>query len=122
THTVCLLFIPPTISLPTASQLFSTTYTTPTIPLTSISPSSRQVLFGLNVQVLPYALSVEVKVILQGITVTSSTLLTRELDINGNGSVDSIDAAIVALAFRASVGNPNYNAQSDCFSQRSYTI
>jgi hypothetical protein len=81
--------------------------------LMPISSSSKQVLFGLNVQVLPYALSVEVKVILQGITVASSTLLTRELDINGNGSVDIIDAGIAALAFGTSVGNPKYNPQAD---------
>jgi hypothetical protein len=97
----------------TGATLFSKTYTIPTIGLMPISSSSRQVLFGLNVQVLLYALSVEVKVILQGITVTSSTLLTRELDINGNGSVDIIDAGIAALAFGSSVGNPKYNPQAD---------
>ena len=68
---------------------------------------------GLSPTIGKVEAGVEVKVILQGITVTSSTLLTRELDINGNGSVDIIDAGIAALAFGASVGNPKYNPQAD---------
>jgi hypothetical protein len=97
----------------TGATLFSKAYTIPSIPLMKISSSSKQALFGLNVAVLPYALSVEVKVTLQGTTVTSTTALSRELDINANGSVDIIDASIAAISFGTSIGDPKYNPQAD---------
>jgi hypothetical protein len=97
----------------TGAPIFSRTYSVPSLPLTSVSGPANQALFGLNVPVMPYALSLEVKVILQGTSVTGSTLLTRELDINADGSVDIIDAGIAALSFGTSTGNPKYNPKAD---------
>ncbi len=97
----------------TGVTIFTKTYMVPSFSLMSVSSTVKQLLFGLNVAVAPYALSVEVKVTLQGTTVTSSTALSRELDINADGSVDIIDASIAAISFGTSIGNPKYNPQAD---------
>jgi len=62
--------------------------------------------FGLNVGVLPNPLSVD----LQG---GNSWILTRSLDINGDGQVNIVDLAFCAARFGSSIGGTNYDARAD---------
>jgi hypothetical protein len=69
--------------------------------------------FILNVAVMPFALSVNIFIQLTGLTASNSNLLTRNLDINGNGVVDITDVAITATIFGATIGSSNYNPKAD---------
>ncbi len=69
--------------------------------------------FLLNVAVMPYALSMGFFVRLTGLTLSTSNLLTRQLDINGDGMVEIIDVAIAASSYGAVLGGANYNPKAD---------
>jgi phosphate transport system substrate-binding protein len=62
--------------------------------------------FGLNVGVIPNALSVN----LQGGTIWT---LTRSVDVNGDGAINIIDLAVCAIHFGTTIGQPNYSAKAD---------
>jgi hypothetical protein len=75
--------------------------------------TSFQVSFLLNIPVLPYSLSSDVTIKLAHNVATASVLLTRQLDINGDGSVDIVDVSIMAVAFNSTVGTSTYNPRAD---------
>jgi subtilase family serine protease len=91
---------------------FTKTYTISSLQMLSAS-GTLVARFLLNVAVLPYALSSDLTVQLQGTTASVSTALTRQLDINGNGSVDVLDATVVANAFGSSIGSARYTPLAD---------
>ncbi len=91
---------------------FTKTYTISSLQMQSTS-GTLVARFLLNVAVLPYALSSDITVQLQGATASVSTTLTRQLDINGNGSVDVLDATVVANAFGSSIGSAKYTPLAD---------
>jgi phage gp45-like len=91
---------------------FTKTYTISSLQMLSAS-GTLVARFLLNVAVLPYALSSDLTVQLQGTTSSASTTLTRQLDINGNGSVDVLDATVVANAFGSSIGSSKYTPLAD---------
>ena len=92
--------------------LFSRTYTLPVLNLTS-KGGVLQTLFILSIGVLPYLLSSDVDIVLRGSSLTASILVTRQLDIDGNGTVDFLDASTLAIAFGSSIGGPSYNPKAD---------
>ena len=67
----------------------------------------------LNAAVLPYPLSFDETVQLQALVASVNSLLTRELDINGVGTVDITDVSTAALAFNTILGQPKYNPRAD---------
>ena len=71
--------------------------------------------FILNVAVAApfYALSSNILVQLQGTTATTSSSLTRELDMNGHGVVDVTDVGLVISAYGKTKGSPGYNPLAD---------
>jgi phosphate transport system substrate-binding protein len=88
--------------------------------------------FMLNVAVGPYALSSDILVQLNLVPVcrptyggvnqltnvecyqaTTTSFLTRELDMNGHGVVDISDVGTVLSAFGTTIGNPGYNPLAD---------
>lgn len=98
----------------TSMTTFSKTYLPSGLQMFRPSNSlTYRVGFILNVAVAPYALSVNFFVQLTGLTASNSNLLTRNLDINGDGSVTIIDIAITANSFGARIGAINYNPKAD---------
>jgi subtilase family serine protease len=91
----------------TGALLFSKTYA-----ITSLSFVNGQTRFVMNVNVGPYALSSDVTV-RSGIAPNGSVQVTRELDINGDGSVDLADGAIVGAAYGSFIGSSTYNPVAD---------
>jgi subtilase family serine protease len=96
----------------TGTILFKKSYVVGSLKLQS-TPSGLIVLFLLNVAVAPYPLSSDLTVMLNGGTATVSVKVTRQLDINLNGSVDIVDASIMAAAFGSSLGGPAYDPRAD---------
>lgn len=98
----------------TAAITYSHTYSVPNLQLGTVSGVTGLGLrFVLNVQVGPYALSTNILVQLQGQTATTSTSLTRELDMNNRGVVDITDVGTVLSAYGTTIGNPGYNPLAD---------
>jgi len=90
------------------SLLFSKTYT-----ITNIQIANNHAGFLLNIPVSPYALSADIAIgQIVGVW-SASVIVTRQLDINRSGGVDSIDFSIVALDYGSSFGGPGYNAAAD---------
>src|SRR5207253_3499773 len=69
--------------------------------------------FLLNLGINPYPLSSDVTVTLQGGVATTIVLVTRQIDIDRDGTVDIVDVATVAFSFGSSLGGPNYNPAAD---------
>jgi hypothetical protein len=69
--------------------------------------------FLLNVHVLPYNLSSDIVVTLQGLTLSASTTLTRQIDMLGHGNVDIFDASFLGAAWQTKIGSPNYQPTAD---------
>jgi len=57
--------------------------------------------------------SVEMSAQLSGLTMSSTSLLTRQLDINANGVVDLGDVSVAALAFGSTIGTTKYKSSAD---------
>jgi len=103
------------------------TYSIPHLQLGPVSGATGlAVRFVLNVAVGPYALSVNLLVQLQLTPVcrptygavecqqaTTSSSLTRELDMNNHGVVDISDVGTVLSAYGTAIGNPGYNPLAD---------
>ncbi len=98
----------------TGATTFTKTYTIPNIPMTQ-SPGSNTLhtTFLVNVAVAPYALSVDSLVQLNGLTASTQSTLTRQLDINGDGGVDFADFSVAAFAYGSLLGGPNFNPKAD---------
>ena len=96
----------------THAVLFSKTYTIPGLILVS-KGGDLQTSFLLNTAVLPYSLSSDVNMVLRGASLTASVLITRQLDVDGNGMVDFLDFSTLAMAFGSTVGSPSYNPKAD---------
>jgi subtilase family serine protease len=92
--------------------LFSKTYTLPAQSLIS-KGGFMQASFLLNIGVLPYLLSSDVNVVLHGASLNATVLVTRQIDIDGNGIVDFLDASTLAIAYGSSIGSPSYNPRAD---------
>jgi hypothetical protein len=92
--------------------LFSKTYTLPALSLIS-KGGFMQASFLLNIGVFPYLLSSDVNVVLRGASLNATVLVTRQIDIDGNGMVDFLDASTLAIAYGSSIGSPSYNPRAD---------
>jgi len=88
--------------------LFSKTYS-----ITNIRVSNNQARFLLNLPVSPYSLSADVTVIQNGGVWSASVIVTRQLDINGHGTVDITDFSTVVFDYGSSLGAPKYNPAAD---------
>jgi hypothetical protein len=109
------------------SVTYAHTYSIPNLQLGAVAGvSGLAVRFVLNVAVGPYALSSDILVQLSltpicrptyGATecqqATTSTTLTRELDMNGHGVVDIADVTTVVAAYGTSLGQTGYNPLAD---------
>jgi Dockerin type I domain len=96
----------------TGTLLFTKTYSIPSTRLQNRT-SSLQTSFLLNIGVLPYTLSSDITVQLQGSTASANVQVTRTLDINGDHSVDAGDLSIFLAAFGTSSGSLGYNPKAD---------
>ena len=72
-----------------------------------------QLKFVLNSGVLPYALSSDVALQLVGTTATLTTVLTRNLDLASQGTINIVDFGPVLSAYGTTLGNAGYNAAAD---------
>jgi hypothetical protein len=96
----------------TFNKLFSISPFSP-LRLQSVNSTTKASRFLLNVTVLPYTLSSDLTVQLNGLRMSVSNMLTREVDIKGDGTVDVFDLSILLATFGTSVGSPNYNPKAD---------
>jgi hypothetical protein len=92
---------------------FTKTYFISNLSMRSLQAAGFVARFALNTAVLPYALSWDLSANLQTVTASISMLLTRELDINGDGVVDIVDFSVAALDYGSSVGGSKYNPVAD---------
>ncbi len=91
---------------------FSKTYVLSSVALIK-EPSKLQSRFLLNISLAPYPLSDDLTLTLQGTTAKASSMITRQVDLAGNGYVSVIDFGIVILDFGATLGSQNYNPKAD---------
>lgn len=96
----------------TLAFLFSKTYTVPVLFLAT-KGGILQASFLLNIAISPYSLSSDLTVALQAGSPSAIVLVTRQIDINGSGTVDFLDASTLAIAYGSSIGSPNYNPLAD---------
>lgn len=96
----------------TGQKLFSKLYTISSMKLDNSTghPSGR---FLLTVQTSPYPLSSNLILTVNAGQVTLTDGVTRTIDIQGNGVVDILDAATLAIAYGSSIGSPGYNGRAD---------
>ncbi len=98
----------------TGSTTFSKIYSVPNMQMVRPQGSTvYTVRFLLNVAVLPYALSSDLTVQLSSLTMSITAILTRQLDINGDGIVNILDVGVAALAYSSSIGSTKYNPLAD---------
>jgi hypothetical protein len=100
------------VNTTTGATTFTKTYLISSLQMQNVS-GTFTLKFLLNVAVKPYALSSDIAVKLQGAIATVSIILTRQLDINANGTVDFLDATLVASVFGSSIGSTKYNPLAD---------
>src|SRR5207247_7785575 len=67
----------------------------------------------LPVYVNPYTLSSNILVTISGKTVTPSYSVTRDMDINNDGIVNTADLNIASASFGCSLGQQCYNPRAD---------
>ncbi len=96
----------------TGITVFSKAYSLLNLSLMNQSSSFRTA-FLLNIAVLPYPLSSGIIVTLTGTTASATVQVTRQLDIDANGTVDISDASVVGNAWNTSIGSPSYNPRAD---------
>jgi hypothetical protein len=96
----------------TGMVVFTKTYSLPSIKLQNQTHNLRGS-FLLNVAINPYPLSSDVTVNLQGGVATTVVMVTRQIDINRDRTVDIVDVATIAFSFGSSLGSPNYNPAAD---------
>ena len=72
-----------------------------------------QLKFVLNAGVLPYALSSDVSLQLVGTTATLTSVLTRQLDLASQGTINIVDLGPVLSAYGTTRGSSGYNAVAD---------
>ena len=93
------------VATASGATTFTKTYSVSNLTMRSVPASGFQTRFLLNVPVLPYALSWDLAPNLQTIAASVNIVLTRELDIDGNGVVDIVDFSIVAFDYGSSTGS-----------------
>ncbi len=96
----------------TGATVFTKAYTITGLRLFN-GTSGLRALFLLNMAVTPYPLSSDVTVTVSGGAGTTSVSLTRQIDVNGDGTVNISDLTLVALAFSSTLGSLNYNPKAD---------
>jgi hypothetical protein len=97
----------------TGSVLFTKTYTITKLAMSG-SPGSFAVMFLLNVAVNPYPLSSNIKLTMaSGSSPSVSAGATRNIDVDGNGTVDMTDLNMISAAFGCSIGQSCYNPRAD---------
>jgi dockerin type I repeat protein len=96
----------------TGTIIITKTYTISSIKLQNQMPNL-EASFLLNLAITPYPISSDIIVTLSGGVATTGVLVTRQIDLNGDGTVDIVDVAIVAFSFGSSLGSPNYNPYAD---------
>ena len=96
----------------TGTIIFTKTYSISSIKLQGLM-SNLVASFLLKLAISPYPLSSDITVTLSGGVATASVLVTRQIDLNGDGTVDIVDVAIVAFSFGSGLGSPNYNPSAD---------
>ncbi|HEV2120287.1 MAG TPA: phosphate ABC transporter substrate-binding protein PstS [Candidatus Bathyarchaeia archaeon] len=94
------------------SATFIKSYIIPSITMSTTGTTST-VSFGLNAAVAPFALSTTIQIQLNGLTGSSLSGLTRELDAAGRGVVDIVDLSGFAFHFDSVLGQPNYDPRYD---------
>ena len=67
----------------------------------------------LNIDVLPYALSSDILIQLQGTKTTATGYPLRQPDIAGDGTVDIIDVSFVFIRYGSVLGGTNYDPRAD---------
>jgi hypothetical protein len=92
------------------SVTFVKSYLLPNLPISSVTHLVR---VELNIAVLPYALSSDILIQLQGTLATATFTLLRQPDLANRGSVDIIDVGYVYIRFGSSVGVGNYDPIAD---------
>ena len=98
------------LNVTTGATLFTKTYIVPSLLMRIIPGTATSVVrLLLNVAVLPYSLSSDITLQFSGFTLTTSIGLTRQLDINQDGSVDIVDFGAVAFAYGSTTGTPRFN-------------
>ncbi len=98
----------------TGATTFTKIYAIPPLQMLKISGSTMsRTGFLVNVAVMPYALSSDITVQVQGLTASASAILTRQLDLDANGIINIIDIGIVAGVYGTSTGNPKFNPLAD---------
>jgi len=98
--------------------VFSKNYTVANLALTNSSGTAPYIAnFLLNVAVMPYALSSNVAITFSGASITSQPAnqpgVTRNADINQDGTVNMPDTNIVQASFGCSIGSQCYNPRAD---------
>jgi hypothetical protein len=88
--------------------LFSKTYT-----ISNVQVANNQARFLLNVPMSPYRLSADVAVTENGGVWSASVIVTRQLDINGRGTVDIVDFSTMVADYGSSPGGSRYNLAAD---------
>ncbi len=97
----------------TLAPLFTKTYAVPVIKLQNVT-SGFKASFLLNVAVLPYPLSSDVTVVFPiGGVVSTSVSVTRQVDINLDGTVNILDVGIATAAYGSTLGSSSYNPRAD---------
>ncbi len=97
----------------TGATLFTRTYTLVNQPMTNTTSGSFSADFLLPVYVNPYTLSSNILVTISGKTVTPSYSVTRDMDINNDGIVNTADLNIASASFGCSLGQQCYNPRAD---------
>jgi len=92
----------------TGTVLFSKTFT-----ISSLRVTGGLARFLLNVPVSPYPLSADVTLSLSGGAWTSTVVITRQLDISGEGTVDIVDLGTIAIHYDSIIGTPSYSPAAD---------
>jgi subtilase family serine protease len=91
---------------------FSKMYVLSNIRLQNRTSSLRSS-FLLNIATAPYPLSSDLTLTLKNGTGTVSVMVTRQVDILGNGFVSATDIGVMNLDYGASLGSPRYNPGAD---------
>jgi len=100
------------VNATTGGLIFSKTYALPGLSLVNRTSSFRTA-FLLDIGVLPYSLSSDIAVTLAGTSVTLSVQVTRQIDIDMNGTVNISDASILGGSWQSSIGSTNYDPKAD---------
>jgi PKD repeat protein len=94
------------VNATTGTVIFSKTFN-----FTISFGSAITIKFVLKLPVAPIALGVDCSV--SPATVSASCIVSRNPDVNGNGTVSFLDVSTMAIAYGSTVGSPRYNPAVD---------